>query len=193
MTTFIIGLALFLGTHSIAIFAPGLRRSLIERLGEGGYKGLYAIVSLVGFLVLIWGYGDAKAATPVLYTPPTGLSHLALLLMLPVFPLLLSTYLPGRIKAAVKHPMLTAVKTWGLAHLLSNGALADVLLFGGFLAWAVLDRISIKRRGTTVTPAAGSIVNDIIAVVAGLGLYVAFIFGLHQWLFGVAPIASMAR
>lgn len=193
MTTFIIGLALFLGTHSIAIFAPGLRRSLIERLGEGGYKGLYAIVSLVGFLVLIWGYGDAKAATPVLYTPPTGLSHLALLLMLPVFPLLLSTYLPGRIKAAVKHPMLTAVKTWGLAHLLSNGALADVLLFGGFLAWAVLDRISIKRRGAAATPAAGSIVNDFIAVVVGLGLYVAFIFGLHQWLFGVAPIASMAR
>lgn len=193
MTTFIIGLALFLGTHSLAIFAPGVRRSLIERLGEGGFKGLYAIVSLVGFVVLIWGYGDAKAATPVLYTPPTGLSHLALLLMLPVFPLLLSTYLPGRIRAAVKHPMLTAVKTWGLAHLLSNGTLADVLLFGGFLAWAVLDRISIKRRGGAAAPVAGSVVNDIIAVVVGVGLYLAFIFGVHQWLFGVAPIASMAR
>ena len=194
MTLFIVGLILFLGTHSLAIFAPSWRARAIERSGEGPFKGLYAVVSIAGFALLVWGYGEARMTTPVLYTPPTGLRHLALLLMLPVFPLLLATYLPGRIKAAVKHPMLTAVKTWGLAHLLSNGTLADVLLFGGFLAWAVVDRISIKRRAAAATPAApGSIFNDIIAIVAGLALYVGFIFGLHQWLFGVAPIASMAK
>ncbi|MEL7370964.1 MAG: NnrU family protein [Myxococcota bacterium] len=193
MTLFIVGIAVFLGIHSLAIFAPGLRRGLIARIGEGGFKGLYSVVSLVGFLAIIWGYGDAKAATPVLYTPPTGLRHLVLLLMIPVFPLLLATYLPGRIKAAVKHPMLTAVKTWGLSHLLANGTLADVLLFGGFLAWAVIDRISLKRRGPAVAPTPGPIINDIIAVVVGLGLYVAFIMGIHQYLFGVAPIASMTR
>ena len=191
MTLFIIGLVLFLGTHSISIVAPGLRRQAIARFGEGGFKGLYSILSIVGFVILIWGYGVARAATPVVYTPPTALKHFALLLMLPVFPLLLAAYLPGRIKAAVKHPMLTAIKTWGLAHLLSNGTLADILLFGGFLAWAVVDRISIKRRAVAA-PAAGPITNDIIAIVVGLGLYVAFIFGLHQWLFGVAPIASLA-
>ena len=191
MTLFIVGLALFLGTHSLGIL--GWRTKAIERMGEGPYKGLYAVLSMVGFVVLIWGYGEARMTTPVLYTPPTGLRHLALLLMLPVFPLLLATYLPGRIKAAVKHPMLTAVKTWGLAHLLSNGTLADVLLFGGFLAWAVIDRISIKRRGAAAAAPAGSVINDVIAVVFGIGLYVGFIFGIHQWLFGVAPIASMAR
>lgn len=192
MTLFIVGLLLFLGIHSLAIFAPSLRRQAIDRLGEGRFKGLYSVVSFAGFALLIWGYGWARTTTPVLYDPPTGLRHLALLLMLPVFPLLLAAYLPGRIKAAVKHPMLTAIKTWGLAHLLSNGTLADVLLFGGFLAWAVADRISIKRRGAHPVEATGPLTNDLIAVGVGLGLYAAFIFGLHQWLFGVAPIAALA-
>lgn len=185
------GLLLFLGTHSIAIFAPGLRRAGVERLGEKGYKGLYSVASIASFVMLVWGYGAARIVTPVLYQPPTGLRHAALLLMLPVFPLLVAAYVPGRIKAAVKHPMLTAVKSWALAHLLSNGTLADVLLFGGFLAWAVVDRISLKRRSTP--PASGSIVFDVVAVGVGLALYVVFIFGLHQWLFGVAPIASLAQ
>lgn len=193
MALLIVGLILFFGAHSLAIVAPAWRQRMIDGGGEGRIKGLVSVISLAGFVLLVWGYGAARPVTPVLYTPPMGLKHFSLLLMLPVFPLLVSTYLPGRIKAAVKHPMLTAVKTWSLAHLLSNGTLADVLLFGSFLAWAVVDRISIKRRGGKPAPAAGTIVNDVIAVVVGLGLYVAFIFGLHQWLFGVPPIASLAR
>ena len=192
MTIFLVGLALFLGTHSLQAFAPGARQGLQASMGEGAFKGLYSIISLVGFVMLIYGYPAAQGALPNLY-PVDYTKHIALLLMLPVFPLLLATYLPGRIKAAVKHPMLTAVKAWALAHLLANGTGAAVLLFGSFLAWAVLVRISIKRRSGDRPPTApGSIALDFIAVALGLGLYVAFIFGLHQWLFGVAPIASLA-
>ena len=197
MGMFIAGLVLFLGTHSLNVFAPQLRKSLIERFGEGGFKGLYSVVSIVSFVLLIWGYGAARLSTPVLYTPPTGLRHFALLLMLPVFPLLLSAYMPGRIKAALKHPMLTAVKAWALAHLLSNGTLADGLLFASFLAWAVIVRISIKRRPAKPVPplarGATPLMLDVAAVGIGIGLYVIFLFGLHQSLFGVAPIASLAR
>ena len=195
MTLFYAGLVLFFLTHSMAVVTPGLRQQLIDRLGDAPFKGLYSVVSIVTFAMLIWGYGYARPVTPVLYSPPMPLKHTSLLIMIPVFPLLFSTYLPGRIKAAVKHPMLTAIKTWALAHLLSNGTLADLLLFGGFLAWAVVVRISLKRRPTTTAaaPATGSVVNDILAVVLGLGMYVAFIFGVHQWLFGVPPIASLAR
>ena len=194
MTMLIVGLLIFLGAHSVGIFAPGWRRQMLDGPSAGLYKGGIAVASLVGFVVLIWGYGEARMSyPPVLYNPPTPLKHTSLLLMLPVFPMLLATYLPGRIKATLKHPMLVAVKTWALAHLMSNGTLADVLLFGSFLAWGVIDRIAIKRRGDNVAPEPGPVINDVIAVVIGLGLYVAFIFGIHQYLFGVAPIASMAR
>ena len=109
--------------------------------------------------------------------------------MLPAFPLLLSTYLPGRIKAAAKHPMLVATKLWALAHLLANGTLADVVLFAVVLAWAVADRISLKRRSARPVPAARALgANDAIAIAGGLALYAAFLFGLHQWLFGVSPL-----
>ncbi len=135
---------------------------------------VYAVVSLVGFALLVYGYGLARQAPVVLYTPPDGLRHVALLLMLPVFVLLLAAYLPGRIKTAAKHPMLLATKLWATAHLLANGTLADVLLFGGFLAWAVADRISLKRRAPRPMPGMGPprVLNDVIAVVGGLGLYV---------------------
>ena len=192
MSLFIVGLLVFLGTHSFAIATPAVRQSAVASLGEGRFKALYSLVSIAGFVLLIYGYGVARTTTPVLYTPPTATKHIALLLMLPVFPLLLATYLPGRIRATLKHPMLTAVKAWALAHLLANGTLADVLLFGGFLAWAVFDRISIKRRPDAKLPSGGPVINDIIAVVIGLALYVAFIFGVHQYLFGVPPIASLA-
>ena len=126
----------------------------------------------------------------VLYWTPTWLRHLALLLLVPVFPLLLAAYLPGRIQTTVKHPMLAAIKLWAVAHLLANGMLADVLLFGTFLVWAVVDRISLKRRAPRPVPGAQpSKMNDLIAVVGGLALYVAFILWLHLWLIGVAPIA----
>jgi uncharacterized membrane protein len=124
----------------------------------------------------------------VLYLPPRWLRQVALLLMLPVFPLLIAAYVPGRIKTVTKHPMLAAVKFWALAHLLANGMLADVLLFGGFLAWAVLDRISLKRRTQTMRTAPPGRFNDLIAVVLGLLLYAIVIGWAHQWLFGVSPL-----
>src|ERR1700688_706034 len=146
MSLLIVGLVLFLGVHSVAIVAPTLRARTIQALGEGAWKGLYALVSLVGFVLICYGFGLARQAPVILYSPPTWLRYVALILMVPVFPLLVAAYLPGRIKTAAKHPMLAAVKFWALAHLLANGTLADVVLFGGFLAWAVIDRISLKKR-----------------------------------------------
>jgi uncharacterized membrane protein len=184
----IAGLVIFLGVHSIAIFAPSLRGRLLTRLGEGPWKGLYAIIALLGFVLLLYGFSLARQSPTVLYTPPHWLRHVTFLFMLPVFPLLLAAYLPGRIKTAMKHPMLAAVKFWAFGHLLSNGMLADVLLFGGFLAWAVMDRISLKRRSQALHTAPPGKYNDFIAVVLGLALYVFFILWAHVRLFGVSPL-----
>jgi uncharacterized membrane protein len=190
MPLFIAGLVIFLGIHSAAIVSPGWREAQIARRGEGVWKGLYSVVSVVGFALLIYGYGLARQSPVVLYTPPAATRHIALALMIPVFPLLLAAYLPGRIQTAAKHPMLLAVKIWATAHLLSNGTLVDVLLFGAFLVWAVLDRIAAKRRAVPrVTPGAPpSSLNDAIALVGGLGIYAAFLMGAHLWLIGVSPL-----
>lgn len=189
MTTLVLGLILFLGLHSVSIVAPAWRDGMVAQLGEGKWKGLYSLVSAVGFVMIIVGYGWARQSPVLLYVPPIWLRHVALLLLLPVFPLLLAVYLPGRIKSAAKHPMLLATKFWALAHLLANGMAADVLLFGGFLAWAVADRISFKRRTQRPLPSApASPMNDVIAVVGGLALYAVFLFWAHGWLFGVSPM-----
>jgi uncharacterized membrane protein len=192
MLLLIIGLVLFLGVHSVAIVSPALRARTIQRLGEPAWKGLYALVSLVGFVLICYGFGLARRAPVILYSPPTWLRQAALLIMLPVFPLLIAAYVPGRIKAAAKHPMLAAVKFWALAHLLANGSLADVLLFGGFLAWAVMDRISLKRRPSppVLRTAAPGPWNDVIAVVLGLAIYALMIGWAHVHLFGVPPLNS---
>ena len=184
------GLVVFLGAHSISILAPAWRDDMIARLGERGWKGIVGLVSIAGFVLLVWGYGQARLEPIVVYVPPTWLRHLSLLLMVPVFPLLLAAYLPGRIKTAAKHPMLAAVKLWALAHLLANGMAADLLLFGALLAWAVVDRISLGRRPPRAVPGApASRFNDAIVVVAGLILYVVFVVWAHQWLIGVPPVA----
>ena len=188
MTLLIVGLVLFLGVHSVVIVAPTLRARTIQRLGEGAWKGLYALVSLLGFVLICYGFGQARQAPVSLYSPPTWLRHVALLLMLPVFPLVLAAYLPGRIKTAAKHPMLAGVKFWALAHLLANGSLADLLLFGGFLVWAVADRISLKRRSQVVRTARPGPWNDVIAVVLGLAIYALLIGWAHVRLFGVSPL-----
>ena len=191
MSLLIIGLVLFLGVHSVAIVAPMLRARTIQALGEGAWKGMYALVSLAGFLLICYGFGLARQVPAILYSPPVWLRHVALILMLPVFPLVLAAYLPGRIKTGAKHPMLAAVKFWAFAHLLANGMLADVLLFGGFLAWAVADRISLKRRSTPQAPptAPPGRWNDAIAVVLGLAIYALLIVSGHARLFGVSPLA----
>jgi uncharacterized membrane protein len=191
MTHLVAGLLLFLGVHSLAIVAPAWRNAMAARLGAASWKAIYALASIIGFVLLVQGYAMARAEPIVLYSPPTWTRHLAALLMLPVFPLLFAAYLPGRIKAAVKHPMLTATKAWALAHLLANGTLADVLLFGGFLAWAVVDRISVGKRPVVagkVGASPPSLMNDVLAVVGGLVVYVIFVAWAHQRFIGVAPM-----
>jgi len=185
----IAGLILFFATHSVSIVNSSWRDRLAARIGEGPWKGVYSLVAIAGFVLIVWGYGLARQDPTILYIPPVWLRHVALLLLVFVFPLLLAAYLPGRIKTVTKHPMLVATKLWAFAHLLANGTLADVLLFGSFLAWAVADRISMKHREQRPIPGAPpSKWNDAIAVVVGLALYVAFVLRLHVWLFGVSPV-----
>jgi uncharacterized membrane protein len=187
MLLLVLGLAVFLGMHVFTMLR-GPRAALVGRLGEGGYKGLYSLVSLAGFLMIIWGFGAYRASGYIpLWNPPTWFGHIALLLNLPIFILLAAAYLPGKIKAATKHPMLLAVKIWATAHLLSNGDFGSILLFGGFLAWAVAARISLKRRDAPTMPvqAAAFGTNDWIAIGAGVGLYVAMVLWLHPLLIGV--------
>ncbi len=192
MLILVVGLAVFLGIHSVSIVAPRWRLAMIDRLGAGPWKALYAIVSVVGFVMLVVGYGIARREPVVLYTPPAGLRHLTLLLMVPVFTLFIAPYFPGRISRVTKHPQLLSVKIWATAHLIANGTLADVVLFGAFLVWAVADRISAKRRPAIeahqLPGAPPSAMNDVIAVVAGLVVYVVFLFWAHRLLIGVSPL-----
>lgn len=191
MGILIAGLVIFFAVHSVSIFNEPWRDRMVVKLGEWQWKGMYSLVAGFGFVLIVWGYGLARADPVVLYTPPLWLRHVSILLLVPVFPLLLATYLPGRIQAATRHPMLVATKLWAVAHLLANGMLADVLLFGSFLLWAVTDRISMKRRTPRLIPGVPpSRVNDTLAVLTGLVLYAAFILWMHTWLIGVSPIAG---
>ena len=188
MSYLVAGLLLFLGVHSISIVAPAWRDATAARLGVG-WRGIYSLLSIAGFILIVVGYGIARTASMTFYVPPLWLRHLTALLMLPVFPLLLAAYLPGRIRTTMKHPMLAAVKFWALAHLLANGNLADVLLFGGFLIWAVADRISMKKRTQRAIPGAPpSKANDWIAILVGLAIYFAFVKWLHLRWIGVSPL-----
>jgi uncharacterized membrane protein len=146
MTLLIVGLALFFGAHAVSIVADPWRNRMVARFGETGWQGLYSLVSVAGFVLMIWGFAEARQSAGVLYQSPLWTHHITFLLMLPVFPLLIAAYLPGRIQAWVRHPMLLAVIFWSAGHLLANGGVADVLLFGAFLVWAIADRISVGRR-----------------------------------------------
>jgi uncharacterized membrane protein len=191
MLLLIAGLILFLGVHSVAIVDVDWRHRMAARLGELPWKALYGVVALVGLWLIVSGYSEMRRSVDpvVLYQAPIWARHITLLLMLPVFVLLLAAYLPGRIQRTAKHPMLLAVKIWAFAHLLANGTLADLLLFGSFLAWAVADRISLKRRATIPAPSApAGRFNDWIALAGGVALYLLFLLWWHQALFGVAPI-----
>jgi uncharacterized membrane protein len=191
MSTLILGLVLFLGAHSTSIVAPAWRDAMAARLGQWPWKLLYAAVAIAGFVLILRGYAAARLEPVPLWVPPAPMRHVAATLMLPVFILLLAAYLPGRIKSAAKHPMLVATKLWAVAHLLSNGMLADVVLFGAFLVWAVADRISLNRRPARPIPGAPpSKLNDVIAVVGGIGLYGLFAFVLHARWIGVAPFGG---
>jgi uncharacterized membrane protein len=188
MVLLIAGLIVFLGVHTFTTLrAP--RAALIARLGEGPYKGLYSLVSAVGLVLIVWGFGRYRSTGWVqIWYPPAGMRHVAMLLMWPAFVALAATYSPlGKIKAALRHPMLVAVKTWALAHLLANGDLGALLLFGAFLAWAVYDRIAVKRRGDRGAPPSGFTSGDMIAIAVGTAAYIAM-FWLHPRLIGVAII-----
>ena len=187
MVFLLLGVVLFIGVHSLA--TVGLRDRAVALLGEGPWKGAYALISIVGLVAMVYGYGLARGAPTLLWAPPTWTRHLALLVMLPVFPLLTAAYAPGRIGGWVKHPMLFGTVLWALAHLLANGMLHDLVLFGAFLGWSVLTWVSYswrERRPIPGAPPSGW--NDVIALVVGLGLYALFVFVLHGWLFGVAPL-----
>jgi uncharacterized membrane protein len=186
MAILILGLVVFLGAHSFTTFRDA-RASLIAKIGEGPYKGLYGLVSLVGFVLIVIGYGQYRANGYIqVWDPPTGLRHLTLLLMWFAFVALVAAYSPGAIKTRLKHPMLVAVKIWALAHLLANGDLGSMVLFGAFLAWAVYDRISVKRRPKLRLPAGSAPGRgDVIALLVGTIAYFAMI-SLHPLLIGVS-------
>ena len=189
MDILITGLVLFLGMHSISIVNASWRDRMVTKLGLLAWQGPYSLLAIAGFVLIIHGYQLASESPVILYEPPVWLHHVSLLLMVFVFPLFFATYLPGRIQTVAKHPTLVATKTWALAHLLANGSLADVVLFGAFLAWAVVDRISIKRRiPIAVSGVPASKLNDVLVIVLGLGVYVLFVLWAHAWLFGVSPI-----
>ena len=193
MTTLIVGLILFFGVHSVSIVSRRWRDSMAARVGPGTWRIIYSLLSLLGFYLIVRGYSIARHDPIVLYQTPHAMRYVAAVLMLPVFPLLIAAYAPGRIKATIKHPMLAATKLWAVAHLLVNGTLADVLLFGGFLLWAGLDRMSVARRPAPARPMFGNKERarnsnaDLVAVVVGLGLYALFFFWAHVRLFGVLP------
>ncbi|MGB8694175.1 MAG: NnrU family protein [Steroidobacteraceae bacterium] len=193
MYTLLLGLVIFFAVHSVSIVAPQWRHRTVLRMGVPLWRAFYSLLSLGGLLLIIRGFALSRAAPVVLYAPGVRLHLIVSALMLPVFPLLFSTYLPGRIRSAARHPTLVAIKLWAVAHLLANGTLADVLLFGSFLAWAVLDRISLKRR--PARPVAGAPPgkwNDLLAIVLGLAVYALFVGWAHWRLFGVAPLVWQA-
>ena len=190
MSYLVLGLLLFLGIHSIRIVADGWRMARVARFGENRWKGLYSLASALGLGLVVWGYGLSRAEPVVLWVPPGWTRHLAALLTLPAFILIAAAYVPGsRIKAAVGHPMVAGVKVWAIAHLLSNGNLADVLLFGAFLIWAVADFRSARQRdraaGVSYRP--GTAARDGLVVAAGTGVWALFAGFAHLWLIGVRP------
>lgn len=190
MTILLLGLVIFLGVHSTRIVAEGWRSAQIARIGPGPWKLGYTVLSLIGFYLLLWGYGAARQTPVVLWTPPVAMRHVAGLLTLIAFVLLAATYVPRNgIKARLHHPMVLSVKLWALAHLLANGTLADVLLFGSFLAWSVLSFSAARRRdraaGTRYP--AGTMAGTLATVVVGAAAWALFAFRLHGWLIGVQP------
>ncbi len=187
MGQLILGLVLFFGMHSVSIVALPLRDRLAAK-SELGWKALYAIASLIGIVLMVRGYAELRLTPTLLYGSPGWLRHVAAVFLLPVFVLFLAPYFPGRIARATKHPQLVAAKLWAVAHLLVNGTVADVLLFGSFLVWAVADWVSMKSRPVRPIPGTrASAANDIVLVVIGLALYLAMVFWLHEVAFGVRP------
>jgi len=194
MALFLIGLIIFLGSHSTRIFAESWRNQMIDRIGEVKWKGLYTIISLIGFIIMVIGYGQARQNTVVLWQPNIALIYIALVLNLIAFIFLAgSSPSNNAIRLKLKHPMILGVKVWALAHLLSNGTLVNLILFGAFLIWAVLDFRSARKRPTLIPEKAiVSTKATVITIASGIILWIIFIFGLHQYLIGVSPLAQLS-
>ena len=191
MLVLILGLVVFLGLHSLRIVADGWRAQTITRIGAQPWKGLYSLASLVGFGLIVWGFGLARQQPVQWWSPPLAMRHVAAPLTLLAFVLLAAAYVPGNgIKARLHHPMVLAVKVWALAHLLANGNAAHVVLFGAFLVWAVLNFSAARRRdraAATVYPAGNAAATTWVLIV-GVGAWAVFAFWLHGWLMGVRPL-----
>jgi uncharacterized membrane protein len=190
MALLVIGLLIFFLAHAVPTL-PELRRSLVGQLGEGGYKAAFSIVSVVGLALIVLGFGRMQGVpgqNPEIWIPPAWTRHLAFILMMPAMILLVATYVPSRLRSTTRHPMLIAIKLWAGSHLMANGDLASMLLFGSFLGFAGYDRITAEQRaapGRTESRGSG-VVNDIIVVLAGLGLYTFMLLVGHARLIGVA-------
>ena len=188
----ILGLVLFFAPHTLTT-QRSLRARFVASMGEGGYKIGYAVASFLGLALIVWGFSHYRAAGMIpVWSPPTFLRHLNVALMLPAVILVVASYLRGRIYTAVKHPMLAGVKLWAFGHLLANGDLGGIILFGSFLAWAVFDRISLKRRADAGGPPipVGGIGNDLIAVAVGFVAYLALAFAFHPVVIGIPVMGS---
>jgi len=193
MLVLVIGLVVFFAIHLVPANGE-LRNGLVARFGETGYKAIFSIVSLIGLVLIVLGFAKLQmhpGKNPQLWYPPVWTRHIAVVLMLPAMIALVAAYVPSRIHTALKHPMLVAIKLWALAHLLANGDLGSLVLFGSFLAFAVYDRISVKGRGALgpLGTKTGPWANDVIVLVLGTGLYVVFLLWLHQYLMGVSPLS----
>lgn len=190
MVVLILGLVVFLGIHSVRIFADGWRARMIARWGAGSWKAVYSLLSVAGFVLLVWGFGLARQQAVLLYLPPPWLKHLNALFTLAAFVLVVAAYVPrNHVKAAIGHPMLAGVKLWAFGHLLATGFLHDVVLFGAFLLWAVVDFVVSRRRDrrTGVAYPAGTWLGDLVTLLVGVGAWAAFAFWLHARWFGVSP------
>ncbi len=191
MSLLIAGLVLFIATHSLRIFVDGWRGQMVARMGAMPWKGLVSVVSLIGFVLMVMGYAAARQSPIVIWTPPFWLSHLVSLVMLAAFILLIAAYIPRNgIKARLGHPMVISVKIWALAHLLVNGTVADLLLFGALLIWAVMSFRAARQRDRRegAVRARGELLMTLITVVVGALAWVWFVFQGHAWLIGVRPI-----
>lgn len=192
MTLLIAGLILFIATHSLRIFADDWRSRMVSKIGPMPWKGLISVASLVGIILMSKGYAAARAAPVLLWQSPVWMSHLVSLLMLVAFILFIAAYVPKNvIKARLGHPMIISVKIWAFGHLLANGTIADLLLFGGLLAWAVMSFRAARQRDRRegVTRVAGSAMPTVITVAVGAVIWAWFAFQGHAWLIGVRPFA----
>lgn len=190
MTMLLLGLLIFLGVHSVRVFAEGWRTNMRLKLGENAFKGLYSVISIIGFALIVWGYGAARQQPVALWGSPVWTRHLAALLTVPAFVMLVAAYIPGNaIKARLHHPMVIAIKVWAAAHLLANNTLADLLLFGGFLVWAALSFRAARQRDrlahTVYAP--GRMMPTVVVVLVGLLAWAGFAFWAHAAWIGVRP------